>query len=295
MDQNINGKKNIGKIILIVFVVLVVFIIFIGVIFKILYGQQSKPGDLSNNQISNEADLTGNASSQKNEPIEPESQEKIQNKSGLVNTGRLIQINKGSMAVKEESSGKMSDVKVTDRTVIYRWSLENGNLEIAKSSDAKVGQKVALSYFDEDKGNNEVSVMSIYPPFMVTGVVESIDSEKMIVNDTVEGKKYTANLLSPKVSKFDDSGQKVTSSVAEIAKGDRLIVYSDYDVEYSKSNFDAILVEIVVKNNAKLVVPDNGNQLSNPTDSNIQPVDVATPPPVGINPSGTLPGVQIGE
>mgnify|MGYP001000694091 CR=1 FL=1 len=295
MDEKSKGKSNITKIVLVVFVVLVVFIIFIGVIFKILYGQQTKPGDLGNNQTTTESDLTKNSQTKTSEPVETVSQEKIQNQADFVNTGRLIQIDKNNLAVKDEVSGKMSEAKLIDKTIIYRWSLSDGNLEKAKVSDLVVGQKVALSYIDENKGNNEVSVMSLYPPFMVTGIVESVDGEKMIINDTNEGKKYTANFFDTKITKMDDAGQKVSTSISDIVQGDRVIAYSDYGVEYQKSNFDVVVVDIIVKNNAKLVTPDTTSQPITSVDDSVQPVNVATPPPVGINPGGTLPGVEIGS
>jgi len=237
----------------------------------------------NNNQVNNTTDI-----------IKPqESFENTQNNKGLVNSGRLTQVEQNTIVVKDEVSGKLSEAKIVDGTIIYKWKVDDASLVAAKVTDLQVGQKLAVSYFDENK-NNEINVLTIYPPFMVTGLVDEVNESRVIVTDINESKKYTANLSATKVVKYDNSGQKIETNISDLVKGDRTVVYSDYGVEYQKSNFEAKYIEIIVKNDAPVVTPPANLQPVEQNNSNNDPADIV-PPPSGINPTGTLPGVQIGN
>lgn len=286
-----NNKPNLTGILLMVLVVGGVCVIFLGLVFYVLYGQQSKPTINPKTEVTED----NNGSATENpETKEPESLETKQNREGLVNNGRIVLVEGDILTIKDENLGKISEAKMTGQTKYYVWDKDSFDFRDGQKSEVRLGDKILASY--QDEGNsNELIIVWVSPPFVVNGLIEKIDGDNIFINNVDEGKKYTAMKSGQtRVKKITDSGQKVDAFPAELAVGDKMVAYSDYGIDYNKSSFETVYIEIVSKNTIPVKSADDGAQPVTSTTSDDQPINT-TPPPVGINPSGTLPGVEIGQ
>ncbi|MFZ5392503.1 MAG: hypothetical protein ACOZAR_04960 [Patescibacteria group bacterium] len=277
-EKQVAKKSVLYKYVIIVFIVLVLFVIFMMIFFRMFSGRvpESSTGD----------DLR-DISVVKNEGIDI-----VPN--FLPAKGRLIELTNAEATIQDRITEKMEKVIFSDLTTYYFWDQTNFGYQQGTQENLHLGDNLSLTYASNEKNNEEVSVVMITPPYFESGYVEQIEGNKIILVDN-KGKKFNLNNCElAVVEKSDGVGQKMRATFDEIKIGDLVTVYSSYGVQYDDATFEPSYLQFISKQSDFLDLSEISNQ---PLEFEVENQNLVNSEnlPAGINPTGVVPGVEIGS
>lgn len=270
-------KSVLYKYVVIIFVVLVLFVVFMMIFFRMFSGrvpESNTGGDLNNVLVVKNEDIN----------IVP---------NFLPAKGRLIELTNDEATIQDRITEKMEKVIFSDLTTYYFWDQTNFDYQQGTQENLHLGDNLSLTYVSNEK-NNEVSVIMITPPYFESGYVEQIEGNKIILVDN-KGKKFDLNNCElAVVEKSGGTGQKIRTAFDEIKIGDLVTAYSPYGIQYDDTVFEPSYLQFVSKQDDSLDLSEISNQSLEFEVENQNLVNSENLP-AGINPTGVVPGVEIGS
>ena len=188
--------------------------------------------------------------------------------------GRILDSGLNAITLENLADGMSWKIILADGVQINKLIPQSNEYSTGTIEDLVKGSMADLNYSDTEK--KEVDIIWIQPPFDISGAVANNDGSRLIVTDGNTGLQYTVNYNQDTNIRVINGEQVSSVGGSEILVGEKVTAISDYGVDYNKTNFDALYIEL---SRTIIEVDSNGNDnLEANGPEEVRPVDVGEVP-----------------